>query len=528
VLVAAAVVLLAVGAAAAYVGLRLSAPSGLPLEQAAAPKAGVPAVGPAAERAGSNPEASAPLPDVVVTLSQEAIARAGITTTAVSAGTTSGSVRAPGVVEANAYRQVVVTPVISGRITRVTADLGQHVQRGQTLAQIFSPELAEAQTRYISARADLAAHEQELARTEKLVAIGAASRQELERIHAGHTARLADVESAASRLELLGLSSDAIEGLGPGKNQGATTSVPAPIAGVITERLANVGLNVDQATKLFTVVDLSSVWVVANLYEKDFARVRVGSPATVTTTAYPDVVLQGRVSYIDPQVSPETRTAKVRIEVPNPRNDLRLGMYAEALLGDNAGVSTPMIPRGAVQNVGDRTVVYLVNPKEPGTFVEREVRLGTATGDRISVLMGVQIGDVVVVEGSFSVRAERERLGLRAALVSTEGAAASASASSTRPAAPQADTTMQDVRVAVNETSFQPQRLTLRAGVPARVTFTRTSDKTCATEVVFPSLNIRRELPLNEPVTIEFTPDKVGEIAFACGMNMLRGTVVVQ
>jgi RND family efflux transporter MFP subunit len=409
---------------------------------------------------------------------------------------------------------------------RVTADLGQHVQRGQTLAQIFSPELADAQTRYISARADLAAHEQELARTEKLVAIGAASRQELERIHAGHTARLADVESAASRLELLGLSSDAIEGLGPGKNQGATTSVPAPIAGVITERLANVGLNVDQATKLFTVVDLSSVWVVANLYEKDFARVRVGSPATVTTNAYPDVVLQGRVSYIDPQVSPETRTAKVRIEVPNPRNDLRLGMYAEALLGDNAGMSTPMIPRGAVQNVGDRTVVYLVKPKEPGTFVEREVRLGTATGDRISVLMGVQIGDVVVGEGSFSVRAERERLGLRPALVSTERAAGSAS--STRPGGPQADMTMQEVRVAVNETSFEPQRLTLRAGVPARVTFTRTSDKTCATAVVFPSLNIRRELPLNEPVTIEFTPDKAGEIAFACGMNMLRGTVVVQ
>jgi plastocyanin domain-containing protein len=87
---------------------------------------------------------------------------------------------------------------------------------------------------------------------------------------------------------------------------------------------------------------------------------------------------------------------------------------------------------------------------------------------------------------------------------------------------------MQEVRVTVNETSFDPQRLTLRAGVPARVTFTRTSDKTCATAVVFPSLNIRRELPLNEPVTIEFTPEKAGEIAFACGINMLRGTIVVQ
>jgi cobalt-zinc-cadmium efflux system membrane fusion protein len=374
-----------------------------------------------------------PLPDVVVTLSQEAVERAGITATAVLAGATPEGVRAPGVVEANAYKQVVVTPVISGRITRVVADLGQHVQQGQMLAQIFSPELADAQTRYISARAELEAHEQELIRTEKLVAIGAASRQELERIHAGHTARRADLESAASRLQLLGLSADAIEALGPGKNQGATTSVPAPIDGVVTERLANVGLNVDQATKLFTIVDMSSVWVVANLYEKDFAHVRVGSPATVTTNAYPDLVLQGRVSYIDPQVSLETRTAKVRIEVPNARNELRLGMYAEALVGDGGGASTPMIPRGAVQNVGDRTVVYLVNPKEPGTFIEREVRLGAATGDRVSVMAGVQAGDVVVGKSSFSVRAERERLGLRAAPTSTRGAATSTSPTSARP-----------------------------------------------------------------------------------------------
>ena len=78
---------------------------------------------------------------------------------------------------------------------------------------------------------------------------------------------------------------------------------PAPIDGVVTERLANVGLNVDPASKLFTVVDLTTVWVVAELYEKDFSRVRVGSPATVTTNAYPDLALQGRVSYIDPQVS---------------------------------------------------------------------------------------------------------------------------------------------------------------------------------------------------------------------------------
>ena len=526
VLVIAALALLAIGAGATLVGLRMNATrSSTSNAHAGLASPGRPSTGPTVE-AGSAPLASAALPDVVVTISKEGIERAGITITTVASGTTSGGLRAPGVVEPNAYKQVIVTPLISGRITGVTAELGQHVQRGQTIAQIFSPELAEAQTRYISARAMLEAHERELARTEKLVEIGAASRQELERIHAEHSARRADVQSAASRLQLLGLAANAIDGLGAGSTQSATTNVPAPIAGVVTERLANVGLNVDPATKLFTVVDLSTVWVVVELYEKDFARVPVGSPATITTRAYPDLVLQGRVGYIDPQVSADTRTAKLRIEVPNGRNELRLGMYAEALLGGATVASTPMIPRSAVQNVGDRTVVYLVNPKEPGKFVEREVHLGTAVGDHVPVLTGVQHGDVVVAEGSFSVRAERERLGLRgmpATAPTPTGFSASA-----QPDASRSNVKVQEARVTVTDASFNPQRLTLRAGVPARITFVRTSDKTCATAVVFESLNIRRELPLNQPVTIEFTPGKAGEIAFACGMNMLHGTVVVQ
>jgi len=201
--------------------------------------------------------------------------------------------------------------------------------------------------------------------------------------------------------------------------------VPAPISGVVTARTANVGLNVDQTTPLLTVTDLSTVWVVVDVYEKDFSHVTVGSRAQITTHAYPDRSLDGRVSYIDPQVSSETRTAKARIEVANPRADLRLGMYAEALFKSEGGASMPMVPRAAVQNVGDRTVVYLVDPVKPGTFIEREVRLGAAAGDHVSVLSGVQVGDVVVGEGSFSVRAERERLGPRASpSTSVQGPAA--------------------------------------------------------------------------------------------------------
>ncbi len=419
-------------------------------------------------------------------------------------------------VEPNAYKVIAVTPLIGGRITQVRVELGQHVQRGQTIAQIFSPELAESQTRYISARAELEAHERELARTEKLVQIGSASRQELERIHAEHTSRRAGLQSAASRLRLLGLSERAIEALDPGKTFDATISVPAPIAGVVTERLANVGMNVDPATKLFTVVDLSSVWVVADVYEQDFARIEIGASARVTTSAYPNLMLEGRVSYIDPQVNAASRTARVRVEVPNPRRELRFGMFVEVLLGAD-GKESVLIPRSAVQNVGERSVVYLVNPANDGEFVEREVRLGAQAGEQVSVLAGLRLGDVVVSQGSFSVRAERERLGLRSGTAATAADAG----------AQRSSESLQSARISVGEQGYEPARVNLRAGVPARLTFIRTTDKTCGTDVLFPALNIKRALPLNEAVVIELTPAKAGDLAFVCGMNMLKGVVVV-
>jgi multidrug efflux pump subunit AcrA (membrane-fusion protein) len=124
-------------------------------------------------------------------------------------------------------------------------------------------------------------------------------------------------------------------------------------------------------------------------------------------------VLQGRVSYIDPQVSADTRTAKVRVEVQNRRRELRLGMYADVVVAMDRTSAVLAIPRSAVQTVGDRQVVYLVKPDKPGTFIEREVKLGRPVGGQVNVLSGVQVGDVVVIEGSFFVRAERERLGLR-------------------------------------------------------------------------------------------------------------------
>ena len=178
---ATAIVFVALGAAGSYVAMRsLTAPAAVSetsaaLETRTSPS---PTSGDLLRSAGSSP-----LPDVIVTLTDEAMKRAGIEIATVEAGSATDVLRLPAVVEPNAYARVSVTPLVTGRVTSVSAQLGAQVRQGQTLATVFSPELADAQTQYISARAELDAHERELARTEKLVQIGAASRQELERIH---------------------------------------------------------------------------------------------------------------------------------------------------------------------------------------------------------------------------------------------------------------------------------------------------------------------------------------------------------
>jgi cobalt-zinc-cadmium efflux system membrane fusion protein len=370
------------------------------------------ATAPAATTATA-PESRLKPSDASVTLTTEAVARANITLTPAESAKLGGVITIPGIIEPNAYKETVVTALVAGRVTRVLAELGQRVRRGQTLAELHSPELAEAQREFISASAELGAHEQQLARTERLVAIGSASRQELEMAHAEHTALTTRVEGARSRLRLLGFNADQIGSLASASQITATTEVRAPLDGVVTIRQANVGLNVEGTMPLFTVVDLSTVWVVGDLYEPDFPRVRVGSPVTIVVASYPDLALRGTISYIDPQLSRETRTAKVRAEVQNGQGQLRLGMYAQMRIdSEGGGRVLPVIPKTAIQIIGDHAVVYVADPQTPGRFTETAIRTGSELGDRIAVESGITVGESVVISGSFFLRAERERLGL--------------------------------------------------------------------------------------------------------------------
>lgn len=396
-LVAGALGLVALGAGGAVLGMRTGW-LGQPLQ--------VSPVAPVSAPPASVTTASEP---IEVVLTPEAIERAGIKTAAVISAEESRATTVPGTVMANAYREVKVTPIAGGIVTSVAVELGSTVKRGQPLATVFSSDLADAQTRLLSMAAMLEADRRKLRRTEELLEIGAASRQELEEVTAVHATRETELESARQRLMVLGFGPAQIRALQSPSQIVSSVAVPAPIDGVVTARTANLGQVVGMGQEMFVVTDLSEVWAVGDLYEQDFAAVRVGSAATVSAPAYPGLTLRGRVAYIDPRVEPATRTAKVRVEVPNRDGRLRLGMYLSMAFDTSSGQRVVLVPKAAVQSLGDRQVVCLPAKGEAGKFIQRIVRLGEQRGESQVVLSGLQPREIVVTEGSFLLRAEAAR-----------------------------------------------------------------------------------------------------------------------
>jgi len=299
-----------------------------------------------------------------VVLTPDALRRANIQVAPVGSRAVASQVRVPATIEANAYKAVVVKALAAGRVTRVPAALGMAVRRGAPLAELYSPELAEAERAYVAAASSLAAHDRQLARTERLTEIGAASQQELEQSHAEHAAMVSALDGAQARLDLLGIAADAIGALRTSGRVSAGITVAAPIDGIVTTREANVGLNVETGTPLFTIVDLSTVWAVGSLFERGAAVVREGSRATVEVAGRNEQ--HGTVSYIDPRVNAETRATEVRVELPNPGRMLRLGMYAEIVLDAGEPRVGVVVPARAIQTVGSGAVVYVEDPGAPG------------------------------------------------------------------------------------------------------------------------------------------------------------------
>jgi len=346
---------------------------------------------------------------VEVVLMPDAVERAGMKTAVARSANVTTSISVPGTVAPNAYRETRVNALVGGIVRQVSAELGTTVARGDRLAVIFSTELADAQMKYLTARAMLAADHQKLIRTEKLVRLGAVSRQELEEVTAVHAAHETEVAAARQRLALLDLSPNAIADLVDASHVVSEVSTLSPADGIVIARAVNPGQVVSAAQDLFTVADLRSVWVIGDLYEKDFPAVRLGSRATITVPSRAPTRLQGRVAYIDPRLDTGTRTAKVRIEVPNAAMALRLGMYVTVTFETSSEQRVTLVPREAVQAIGERTVVYVPVSGDDGRFIERAITPGRQVDDAVEVLGGLKPGERVVVEGAFVLRAEAQK-----------------------------------------------------------------------------------------------------------------------
>jgi cobalt-zinc-cadmium efflux system membrane fusion protein len=314
---------------------------------------------------------------------------------------------ATGVVQVNTYKETPVVSLVGGIVRTVNAELGQNVRRGQTLAAVFSNELADVQSRYLTAVAALDEHHRHHLRTMKLVEIGAASRQDLETATSQYREAESNVANLRQKLLLLGLSAQRIKALNSTSQISSEVSVPAPSSGTLTSRTANPGEVIEANKELMRVTDLSTVWVVGQVYEKDLATIRVGSGANITSDAYAGRIFRGRVSYVDPRIDPATRTAQVRIELANPGQALKIGMYVNVAFGalGLAEKTAPIVSKDAVQTVGNQQYVF-VGTESPNEFILRPVRLAPESNGFYPVMEGVSTGDRVVTQGSFLLRAE--------------------------------------------------------------------------------------------------------------------------
>jgi membrane fusion protein, heavy metal efflux system len=314
---------------------------------------------------------------------------------------------ATGVVQANTYKETPVVSLVGGIVRGVTAELGQNVRKGQRVAVVFSNELSEVQSRYLAGIAALDEHHKHHMRTIKLVEIGAASRQDLETATSEYREAEASLANLRQKLLLLGMTTQRIESLNSTSQISSEVSVPSPSSGTVTSRSVNPGEVIEANKELMRITDLSTVWVVGQVYEKDLATVRVGSGANVSSDAYPGRVFRGRVSYVDPKIDSATRTAQVRIELNNPGQIFKIGMYVNigfAALGA-AEKTMPMVPKDAVQAIGNQQYVFAATDK-PNEFLLRQVKLAPESNGFYPVIEGLSVGDRIVTDGSFMLRAE--------------------------------------------------------------------------------------------------------------------------
>ena len=296
---------------------------------------------------------------------------------------------ATGVVSADINRAVPVQSLASGRIVELRAKLGDEVREGQVLLRIRSADISSAFSDYRHALADEILSSAQLERSKLLFDRGAIAQKDLEVAQDTEDKAKVDVETTAEHLVQLGMD--------PAGPPTGIIDIRAPVSGIITEQNVTNASGVktlDNSPNLFTISDLSRVWIVCDVYENDLPTIRVGDGAEIRLNAYPDRPLEGRVDNILPTLDPTIRTAKVRVEVANP-GIMKIGMFVTAVFHGQAGEVRAAVPATAVLHLHDREWVYV--PSGPSGFQRVEVVSGEALPrERQEIRAGLKPGQSVV------------------------------------------------------------------------------------------------------------------------------------
>jgi cobalt-zinc-cadmium efflux system membrane fusion protein len=309
----------------------------------------------------------------------------------------------------NENRLAHLSARVPGRIVAVFANLGDRVKEGDRLLLLDSPAYGEAQLEYRKARTTLSVTERALERAQALLDRGAIGVGEYQRREADYENARADLHEAEEKLHLLGMTEQEIERLAAKELPHAEVAqvfLRAPFAGEVIERNATVGEVVDPNKMLYAVADLSTVWVRADFPEQQAGRLRTGLGVEVRVSAFPELVFRGTITYVGAMIDPTTRTVTARSSLPNPDRRLRPEMFAEVtLLTPKEPVLA--VPRAALQQVGNRTMVFVVRGAR--RFESREVKIGESSHDYVEIKAGLGESDEVVTEGSYALKSEALR-----------------------------------------------------------------------------------------------------------------------
>jgi membrane fusion protein, copper/silver efflux system len=322
----------------------------------------------------------------VVQMDPAAARALGVTMVEAEIAAIGRSVRATGQVTWDERRLSTVTPKFDGFVERLHVNFtGQQVSRGQPLLEIYSPELVSAQEELLSA-IRLAG------RLSGSAAPGAADRTE------------GLVESARRRLLLWDISPAQVRRIEETGQVQRTLTLHAPFTGLVVEMGVQAGQAVRAGEVLYRLADLSHVWVEAEVYESDLRFIGEGQSVEVIIDAFPGESLSGGVSYIHPDVRADTRTTRVRVDLPNREGRIRPGMFATVVMDAPVAERAVVVPRDAVLRTGERNIVFV--EESPGRFEMRDVRPGADANGRTQILSGLLAGERVVARAAFMLDAE--------------------------------------------------------------------------------------------------------------------------